>query len=57
MEHLDPSEIDSDWDHLTDREREFYYLCIKAILNERSLVEEALEEARFDQLKSRDEAM
>jgi len=46
MEHLDPSETDSDWDHLKEREQEFYCLCIKAILDERSLVEEALEEAR-----------
>ena len=39
MEHLDPSDTDSGWVNLTDREREFYCLCVKAILDDRSLVE------------------
>ena len=36
MEHLDPTEK-PDWENLTDREREFYRLCVQAIFNEGDL--------------------
>jgi hypothetical protein len=42
MEHLDPTE-DPDWDLLTERQRDFYRLCIKSLLAERSAIEEALQ--------------
>jgi hypothetical protein len=42
MEHLDPTESGGDWERLSDREREFYCLCVEAILDERYLIEEAL---------------
>jgi hypothetical protein len=41
MEHLDPSDEES-WDTLADRRKEFYRLCIKAVLLERNAVLQAL---------------
>ena len=42
-EHLDPTgHWDVDWNDLPEREREFYRLCIRAILNEGELVRRAL---------------
>jgi hypothetical protein len=35
MEHLDPTE-DSDWERLSDRQREFYRLCVRWLLFHRS---------------------
>jgi hypothetical protein len=42
MEHLDPSE-DSECDALPEHKKEFFRLCITAILNEAVLVRAALE--------------
>lgn len=43
MEHLDPSSRwETEWDNLPKQEREFYRLCVKAILNEAELVKAAL---------------
>jgi hypothetical protein len=42
MEHLDPSG-DDEWDGLTDRRRDFYRLCVRAIFGEATLVRVALE--------------
>lgn len=41
MEHLDPSE-GPEWGGLSDRDKEFYRACIRALLCERSLLEGAL---------------
>lgn len=36
MQHLDPAD-DDNWAALTDRQREFYQLCVEAVFNEREL--------------------
>jgi hypothetical protein len=36
MQHLDPDEAEA-WGELTDRQREFYKLCVEAIFDERML--------------------
>jgi hypothetical protein len=41
MEHLDPSD-GPEWEALTERQREFYTLCVKAVLFEGELVRVAL---------------
>ena len=48
MEHLDPRVVDDpnelfEWDHLTDRQREFYRLCLEEVLREVALVRAALD--------------
>jgi hypothetical protein len=43
MEHLEPTEDGgSGWGGLSERQREFYRLCVKAILVEREAVAQAL---------------
>ena len=43
MEHLDPGFDDYvKWDDSSEREREFCVLCVKAILQQRALVDAAL---------------
>lgn len=43
MERLDPTEDgDKGWSDLTDHQRDFYRLCVKAILAEREVVAQAL---------------
>lgn len=41
MEHLDPEDARA-WTELTDREREFFRLSVKSLLDERDLVLTAL---------------
>jgi hypothetical protein len=39
MQHLDPSaEYDVEWAALTDRQRDFYRLCVKTLLFEKEAV-------------------
>ena len=40
MEHLDPTD-DPDWESLTEQQREFYRLCIEALLRRRDLLDAA----------------
>jgi len=44
MEHLDPSgpEDAEPWNGLSDRQREFYRLCVEALFSERALSRLAL---------------
>lgn len=43
IEHLDPSDDwETDWEELPDRKREFFRLCVTAILNEEAVVRAAL---------------
>jgi hypothetical protein len=43
IEHLDPSDDwETDWEDLPERRREFFRLCVKALLNEEALVRAAL---------------
>jgi hypothetical protein len=42
MEHLDPSE-NRDWDELSERKRDFFRLCVIAILDDADSVKRALE--------------
>jgi len=44
MKQLDPTH-DSDWDRLSDIPREFYYLCVDALFDERELIEDVLSNA------------
>jgi hypothetical protein len=44
MEHLDPSDGPA-WDDLRDEERDFYRLCIRAILDDQTLLFSALRPA------------
>ena len=41
MEHLDPTE-DPDWRMLTERQRDFYRICIESLLGERDLLQRAM---------------
>ena len=41
MEHLEPSE-EGEWSTLSERKKEFYRICIKAVLLERNAVVQAL---------------
>ena len=41
-EHLDPTE-DPEWDDMTDRQREFWRLCVRALLDEERLLRVALD--------------
>ena len=41
MEHLDPTDRPG-WAALTERERDFYRLCVEAILDEKRLCQAAL---------------
>ena len=41
MEQLDPTE-DDDWENLSERQREFYRLCVESIFDERELSRSAL---------------
>ena len=42
MVKLDPSPDDQEWEQLTDKERRFYWDCIRAVLSRRKNVEAAL---------------
>lgn len=43
MEHLDPTDDwERDWSALTERQRDFYALCVRAILVEADAVRSAL---------------
>jgi hypothetical protein len=41
MEQLEPTE-DDDWENLSERQREFYRLCVESIFDERELSRSAL---------------
>jgi hypothetical protein len=41
MEHLDPTDAES-WEGLDDRKKEFYRLCVRAVLLERTAVLQVL---------------
>lgn len=41
MEHLEPTE-DGDWECLSERQREFYRLCVKRLLVERTVLTAAM---------------
>jgi hypothetical protein len=38
MEHLDPSDEDSNWDRLTDFEKQFFRSCIERLAHEQHLL-------------------
>jgi len=38
MEHLEPTVDGGDWDGLTERQQEFYRLCVESLLAEPVLV-------------------
>ncbi len=40
MEHLDPSE-DADWGGLSERQKEFYRLCVREVIRDGSMVDRA----------------
>jgi hypothetical protein len=42
MEHLDPSPDERSWEALTEFEREFYLTCVHALLQNRPLVQAAM---------------
>lgn len=42
MVKLDPSPDDQEWEQLTDKERRYYWHCIRAVLSRRKDVEAAL---------------
>jgi hypothetical protein len=42
MEHLEPTDDGSSWDLLTDRQQDFYRVCVRAIFDERQLSRAAL---------------
>jgi hypothetical protein len=45
IEHLDPSlDWETDWEGLPERKREFFRLCVTALLSEEAMVREALTE-------------
>jgi hypothetical protein len=43
MEHLDPTN-DPEWDRLSDCQREFYCLCVEALFDEKTLIDEYINE-------------
>lgn len=49
MEHLDPSS-DLPWDALTDRQREFYRLCVDALVEDGEQLKRCLDLADYDEV-------
>lgn len=49
MEHLDPSS-DASWDALSEREREFYRLCVDALIEDGDSVRKALDLSDYDEV-------